>query len=60
MSGVGTVSNQVMAGMANGAVGMTVLKKSLDSEASQMNQLLQSVAQVRPNPNVGGNLDVKA
>lgn len=59
MSGVGTVSGQVMTSMANGAVGMNVLKKSLDQEKDQMSELLKSVAP-QQNPNVGGNLDARA
>ncbi len=60
MSGVGNVANQVMSGMANAAIGMNVLKKSLDQDENQMNQLLQSVAAPQPNPNVGSNFDGRA
>lgn len=51
-------------GMINGQlgmqVGMTVLKKSLDAQEGQMTQLLQSVAPVQTNAEVGNNLDVRA
>ncbi len=58
MSGVGNISGQVAALASNGAVGMNVLKKSMNMESEQATQLLQTLTPA--NPNVGSKIDVRA
>ena len=58
----GSMAASASGAQAYDAVGITVQRKAMDIQASQANQLIQSVAKSMPQPqgNIGRNIDVFA
>ncbi|MGE5384411.1 MAG: YjfB family protein [Betaproteobacteria bacterium] len=61
ISSLGSMSSAVASASTGDAVGILVLKKTLDMQAQSALQLLQALPQPGSNPpNLGQNIDVKA
>ncbi|OMG56069.1 hypothetical protein BJN45_00020 [Azonexus hydrophilus] len=61
VSGMGSLSSAMTQEQTGAAAAMLVLKKSIDLEASNAQQLLQALPQVSSNPpNLGNSVDIKA
>lgn len=59
ISTIGNLSSAVAQGQTGDAVGIQVLKKAMQIEASTASQLIESVTTNNP-PNLGNKVDVKA
>jgi hypothetical protein len=60
VSSIASLATSTVAAKANSAVGIAVLKKAIDLQASTAASLIQALPSQSANPNVGGNVNTIA